>query len=71
MVESQNHIRHQRLDNDEVAEHNMSLDQVIHDVNTNTNLIETPKHFIAMAASKKTAARGKVISATAKKEDRL
>ena len=34
------------------------------------HLTETPKHLIAMAASKKTAARGKVICATAKKEER-
>ena len=32
------------------------------------HLTETPKHLIAMAASKKTAARGKVICATAKKD---
>lgn len=30
--------------------------------------METPKHFVAIAASKKTAALGKVISAMAKKE---
>ena len=34
-----------------------------------TYLIETPKHLMAIAASKKTAACGNVISATAKNED--
>jgi hypothetical protein len=34
------------------------------------HLIDTPKHLMAMAASKKTAARGKVRLATAKKEER-
>lgn len=33
--------------------------------------METPKHLIAMAASKNTAARGNVNSATAKNEARL
>ena len=37
---------------------------------TAAHLIDTPKHLIAMAASKKTAARGKVRLATAKKEER-
>ena len=36
-----------------------------------TYLIDTPKHLIAMAASKKTAALGNVISATVKKDARL
>ena len=36
-----------------------------------TDLIETPKHLVAMAASKNTAALGYVSSATAKKDDRL
>ena len=36
-----------------------------------TYLIDTPKHLIAMAASKKTAALGNVISATVKKAARL
>lgn len=31
--------------------------------------MDTPKHLMAIAASKKTAARGKVSSATAKKDD--
>ena len=35
-----------------------------------THLIDTPKHLIAMAASKKTAARGKVSSAIAKNDAR-
>ena len=39
--------------------------------NYEAHLIETPKHLIAIAASKKTAARGNVISATAKKDARL
>jgi hypothetical protein len=34
------------------------------------HLIDTPKHLMAMAASKKTAARGKVRLAMAKKEER-
>lgn len=33
--------------------------------------METPKHLIAMAASKNTAASGYVSSATAKNDDRL
>lgn len=33
--------------------------------------MDTPKHLMAIAASKNTAAFGKVISATAKKEERL
>jgi hypothetical protein len=33
------------------------------------HLIDTPKHLIAMAASKKTAARGNVRVAIAKKDD--
>jgi hypothetical protein len=36
-----------------------------------TYLIETPKHLIAMAASKNTAAWGKVSFAMAKKDARL
>lgn len=35
-----------------------------------TNLIDTPKHLIAIAASKKTAADGNVSLATVKKEER-
>ena len=33
------------------------------------HLIDTPKHLIAIAMSKKTAARGNVRDATAKKDD--
>lgn len=33
--------------------------------------MDTPKHLVAIAASKNIAARGNVICATAKKDDRL
>ena len=66
MVQRCNHIRHERLDNDEVAVRGFSLG-----INASTTvqyLIETPKHLMAIAASKNTAALGNVSSATAKKD---
>lgn len=68
MIKSRDHVGHQGLDDDEVTRH--IGEKQLHEREGWTHLIDTPKHLIAMAASKNTAARGKVSSATVKNDAR-
>ena len=74
MIECGHSFGHERLDNDEVARerYNTHRHRMLNFTKEHiaAYLIETPKHLIAMAASKNTAAFGKVISAIAKKDAR-
>lgn len=68
VIECSYNVRHKRLDDDEVANAHLVVD--VTRGGCMTYLIDTPKHLMAMAASKKTAARGKVSSAIAKNDAR-
>ena len=85
MIEGLDNVRHEAFNDDEITNKFRSINAVFWSRQDKTNLtgitdtqarrrsylIDTPKHLIAIAASKKTAALGNVICATAKKEARL
>ena len=63
--------RHKCLNDNEVTEPRKSCEhRKNRTLADETDLMETPKHLIAIAASKNTAARGKVSSAMAKNDAR-
>lgn len=72
MIKCRDDIRHQGFDNNEVTvvDDNQHFPHQPVVEYFATHLMDTPKHLIAIAASKNTAALGNVNSATAKKEAR-
>jgi hypothetical protein len=68
VIQRSDYIRHEGLDYDQVA--GMFVVRYALRASAMTYLIETPKHLVAIAASKNTAARGNVSSAIAKKDAR-
>ena len=70
VVQGGNHIGHKTLHDNQVTRRDLSqLESGKRAIEL--YLMETPKHLMAIAASKKTAALGKVSWETAWKEDRL
>jgi hypothetical protein len=68
MIQGLHNVWHQTLNDDEVATHVVSSVSP-RGAGGSADLIDTPKHLIAIAASKKMAARGNVRCATAKNDD--
>lgn len=68
MVQRCHNFWHEPFDDNQIAEIVISVD-ILHlpkwQRHSHTHLMDTPKHFAAMAASKKTAALGKVSCETA------
>jgi hypothetical protein len=70
VVERRDNIGHKALYDDQVTVAKLRT-RLLNNLGGIAYLMDTPKHFAAIAASKNTAAFGNVICATAKKDDRL
>jgi hypothetical protein len=73
VIDGLHDVRHETLDDNEIAAMEREYGRATREEQQTKNCpyeMDTPKHLIAMAASKKTAARGNVSSATAKNDER-